>query len=90
MSKQRPPTANRRSAWPRTVLAYASATLLLYLLALGPLSRLKSSGALDRVPGGCQAMDAFACPGLIVLWAPGLGVAYEAYLRWWDDIDQPG
>ncbi|HVV73026.1 MAG TPA: hypothetical protein VHI52_16235 [Verrucomicrobiae bacterium] len=71
-------------------LAYLSAAWLVYLLSLGPLSRLKTSGTIDRLPGGWQAMDAFAWPGLVMLRTPGIGAAYETYLRWWDDIDKPG
>ncbi len=61
-----------------------------YLLSLGPASVLKTSGALDMIPGGCQTADIYACPGVMLLRVPGFGAAYEAYLRWWDDIDEPG
>ena len=62
----------------------------LYLLSLGPASALKSFGALDQIPGGCQIIDAYATPGVTLLLVPGLGGLYDAYLRSWDDPDKPG
>jgi len=79
--------SNRRPAG--TAALYLLAAYGAYLLSLGPASALKTSGAVDPVPSGCQLLDAYAGPGLGMLMVPGFGGAYEAYLRWWDDLDEP-
>jgi len=82
--------ALRRRRRVKTALAYFAVAWVVYLLSLGPASVLKTCGALDRFAGGCQLLDAYARPGVTLLMVPGLGAVYEAYLRWWDDIDEPG
>ncbi len=88
MKFHQPAVRSRRRIKP--ALAYVAVLGVVYLLSLGPASVLKTSGAVDRVAGGCQLLDAYARPGVTLLIVPGFGVVYERYLRWWDDIDEPG
>ena len=74
----------------KAALARGAVVSMVYLLSLGPASVLRTSGALDRVAGGYQIIDAYSRTGVTLLMVPGLGVVYEAYLRWWDDIDEAG
>ena len=88
MESRQPAVRSKRRV--KTALAYVAVVWVVYLLSLGPASVLKTAGAVDRVAGGCQILDAYSRPGVTLLMVPGLGVVYEAYLRWWDDIDEPG
>ena len=84
------PTPGRNRGRVKTTVVVASTLCIAYLLSVGPFSRLKTSGAVDWIPGGCQAIDVYCYTGVAVLQVPGLGAAYAAYLRWWDDLDEPG